>query len=147
MFPEAFMQSTRSFLSRFRPNCQISVSRALWVDKSRQVTKVCVSAAARTNVISAAHPVDHIVDHIVQSRVSCRNLSSNMNGSEPWGEEAPAAVADALPHYAQVLHKTYLLKFICPFLCEGPIVKGFGRGSTELGFPTAYFPDEVMLIK
>ena len=110
MFPEAFMRSTRSFLSRFRPNCQSSVSRALWLDKSRPVTKVCVSAAARAYVISAAQST-------TLCRVSCRNLSSNMTGSEPWGEEAPAAVADALPHYAQVLHKTYLLKFICPFLC------------------------------
>merc|ERR1712025_1377638 len=49
--------------------------------------------------------------------------SSNMT----WGEEAPAEVAAALPHYAQ-----------------GPIVKGFGRGSTELGFPTANFSEEVI---
>merc|ERR1712117_1012472 len=55
--------------------------------------------------------------------VSCRKRSSNMG----WGEEAPAEVAAALPHYAQ-----------------GPIVKGFGRGSTELGFPTANFSEEVI---
>jgi len=55
--------------------------------------------------------------------VSCRRRSSNMT----WGEEAPAEVAAALPHYAQ-----------------GPIVKGFGRGSTELGFPTANFSEEVI---
>merc|ERR1712062_650265 len=54
-----------------------------------------------------------------------RGKSSKMG--ETWGEEAPAAVAAALPHYAQ-----------------GPIVKGFGRGSTELGFPTANFADEVI---
>merc|ERR1711936_1256338 len=54
-----------------------------------------------------------------------RGSSSKMG--ETWGEEAPAAVAAALPHYAQ-----------------GPIVKGFGRGSTELGFPTANFADEVI---
>jgi len=41
--------------------------------------------------------------------------------------ETPSAVAAALPHFA-----------------EGPIVKGFGRGSTELGFPTANFSDEVI---
>ena len=96
----------KKFLSRFRPNCQSSVSRALWLDKSRPVTKVCVSAAARTYVISAAQSTT--------LRVSCRNLSSNMNGSEPWGEEAPAAVADALPHYAQVLSKDLFVKIYMP---------------------------------
>merc|ERR1712233_289944 len=53
----------------------------------------------------------------------CRHRSSNMT----WGTETPAEVAAALPHYAQ-----------------GPIVKGFGRGSTELGFPTANFSEEVI---
>ena len=63
---------------------------------------------------------------------------------EAWGEEAPAAVAAALPHYAQV--KTILLGtegYKLNYLSKGPIVKGFGRGSTELGFPTANFADEV----
>eukprot|EP00092_Neocalanus_flemingeri_P039875 GFUD01043430.1.p1 GENE.GFUD01043430.1~~GFUD01043430.1.p1 ORF type:complete len:137 (+),score=46.40 GFUD01043430.1:60-470(+) len=30
-----------------------------------------------------------------------------------------------------------------PHYAKGPIVKGFGRGSTELGFPTANFSEEV----
>ena len=37
------------------------------------------------------------------------------------------AITAKLPHYA-----------------KGPIVKGFGRGSTELGFPTANFSEEVI---
>ena len=37
------------------------------------------------------------------------------------------AILAKLPHYA-----------------KGPIVKGFGRGSTELGFPTANFSDDVI---
>ena len=47
---------------------------------------------------------------------------------ETWGEEAPAAVAAALPHYAQV--KNMLLgpeSFKLYYLSKGPIVKGFGR--------------------
>ena len=31
-----------------------------------------------------------------------------------------------------------------PHYAKGPIVKGFGRGSTELGFPTANFSEEVI---
>jgi len=87
---------------------------------SRPVTKV--SAALHTYAKPAAQLTTH-----VQAKtgliISCRKRSANMT----WGEEAPAAVAAALPHYAQ-----------------GPIVKGFGRGSTELGFPTANFSDEVI---
>lgn len=30
-----------------------------------------------------------------------------------------------------------------PFFVKGKIVKGFGRGSKDLGFPTANFPDDV----
>ena len=31
-----------------------------------------------------------------------------------------------------------------PHFAKGPIVKGFGRGSSELGFPTANFSEEVI---
>jgi riboflavin kinase len=31
-----------------------------------------------------------------------------------------------------------------PHYAKGPIVKGFGRGSTELGFPTANFSEDVI---
>lgn len=31
-----------------------------------------------------------------------------------------------------------------PHYCKGEIVKGFGRGSKELGIPTANFPDDVV---
>ena len=31
-----------------------------------------------------------------------------------------------------------------PHYAKGPIVKGFGRGSSELGFPTANFSEEVI---
>ena len=61
---------------------------------------------------------------------------------ETWGEEAPAAVAAALPHYAQVKKHSLRPRMLLPVF-KGPIVKGFGRGSTELGFPTANFADEV----
>lgn len=33
---------------------------------------------------------------------------------------------------------------VLPHYTEGPIVKGFGRGATELGFPTANYPEEVI---
>merc|ERR1712107_180317 len=61
------------------------------------------------------------------SRLRSITRGSSSKMGETWGEEAPAAVAAALPHYAQ-----------------GPIVKVFGRGSIELGFPTANFADEVI---
>lgn len=35
------------------------------------------------------------------------------------------------------------IEAVLPHYTEGPIVKGFGRGSTELGFPTANFSEEV----
>ncbi|KAI1904924.1 hypothetical protein AGOR_G00010690 [Albula goreensis] len=31
-----------------------------------------------------------------------------------------------------------------PFFCRGKVVRGFGRGSKELGIPTANFPDSVV---
>ena len=31
-----------------------------------------------------------------------------------------------------------------PHYAKGPIVKGFGRGSSELGFPTANFSEDVI---
>jgi len=43
------------------------------------------------------------------------------------GDEIAEGIRQQLPHYA-----------------EGTIVKGFGRGSTELGFPTANFPEDVI---
>jgi len=98
----------------------------VWFDTSRPVTKVSAAALVHTYVIPAARLTTH-VPQLGEAKtgliVSCRKRSSNMS----WGEEAPAEVAAALPHYAQ-----------------GPIVKGFGRGSTELGFPTANFSEEVI---
>ncbi|KAF7200378.1 riboflavin kinase [Nothobranchius furzeri] len=31
-----------------------------------------------------------------------------------------------------------------PYFCRGQVVRGFGRGSKELGIPTANFPDSVV---
>uniref|UniRef100_A0A4W6GCN3 Riboflavin kinase n=1 Tax=Lates calcarifer TaxID=8187 RepID=A0A4W6GCN3_LATCA len=31
-----------------------------------------------------------------------------------------------------------------PFFCRGEVIRGFGRGSKELGIPTANFPDTVV---
>lgn len=31
-----------------------------------------------------------------------------------------------------------------PYFCRGEVIKGFGRGSKELGIPTANFPDSVV---
>ncbi|XP_078531916.1 riboflavin kinase [Lissotriton helveticus] len=31
-----------------------------------------------------------------------------------------------------------------PYFCKGEVVKGFGRGSKELGIPTANFPEDVV---
>lgn len=31
-----------------------------------------------------------------------------------------------------------------PYFCRGDVVRGFGRGSKELGIPTANFPDSVV---
>ena len=35
-------------------------------------------------------------------------------------------------------------KLVGPFYLEGAVTKGFGRGSKELGIPTANFSDEVV---
>jgi len=119
------MLSTRGYLCRHSP-----VSKLLWFDTSRPVTKVYASAACWLHVSPAAPlPISPSLRLKANTgyrlRSTARGSSSKMG--ETWGEEAPAAVAAALPHYAQ-----------------GPIVKGFGRGSTELGFPTANFADEVI---
>ena len=100
MFPETFMLSTRSLL---RSGCRSSVSRAgelVWFDPSRPVTKVS-AAQVHTNVIRAACLTTHVQLREGKTGliVSCRRRSSNMT----WGEEAPAEVAAALPHYAQVI--------------------------------------------
>jgi len=39
---------------------------------------------------------------------------------------------------------TKAIEAALPHFAKGPIVKGFGRGSTELGFPTANFSEEVI---
>ena len=82
--------------------------------------------------------------------------------------ETPPAVAAALPHFAEVRCREDVgveVQVRCRVdvgvkvqvrcrpaprnnaptdpAVQGPIVKGFGRGSTELGFPTANFSDEV----
>lgn len=31
-----------------------------------------------------------------------------------------------------------------PFFCRGQVVRGFGRGSKQLGIPTANFPEQVV---
>jgi len=36
------------------------------------------------------------------------------------------------------------IQSVLPHFASGPIVKGFGRGSRELGFPTANFSEEVI---
>lgn len=33
---------------------------------------------------------------------------------------------------------------VLPYFCRGEIIKGFGRGSKELGIPTANFPESVV---
>jgi len=119
------MLSTKGYLCRHRP-----VSKLLWFDTSRPVTKVYASAACWLHVSPAAPlPISPSVrvEANTGSRLRSITRGSSSKMGETWGEEAPAAVAAALPHYAQ-----------------GPIMKGFGRGSTELGFPTANFADEVI---
>ena len=37
-----------------------------------------------------------------------------------------------------------LIRQNLPHYAEGPIIKGFGRGSSELGFPTANFDENVI---
>jgi len=119
------MLSTRGYLCRHSP-----VSKLLWFDTSRPVTKVYASAACWLHVSPAAPlPISPSLRLVANTGSRLRSITrgSSSKMGETWGEEAPAAVAAALPHYAQ-----------------GPIVKGFGRGSTELGFPTANFADEVI---
>jgi len=119
------MLSTRGYLCRQSP-----VPKLLWFDTSRPVTKVYASAACRLHVSPAAPlPISPSLRLVANTGSRLRSITrgSSSKMGETWGEEAPAAVAAALPHYAQ-----------------GPIVKGFGRGSTELGFPTANFADEVI---
>ena len=107
MFPDAFMLSTRSNL--LRPACPSSVLRVVgelvWFDTSRPVTKVSAAALVHTYVIPSARLTTH-VPQLGEAKtgliVSCRKRSSNMS----WGEEAPAEVAAALPHYAQVVDFT-----------------------------------------
>ncbi|KAK9891090.1 hypothetical protein WA026_013411 [Henosepilachna vigintioctopunctata] len=36
------------------------------------------------------------------------------------------------------------MKSYLPFFCSGTVIKGFGRGSKELGIPTANFPEQVV---
>jgi len=36
------------------------------------------------------------------------------------------------------------IKACLPFYLKGPVVKGFGRGSKDLGIPTANFPESVV---
>jgi len=54
-------------------------------------------------------------------------LDSLLQEKKRMGGTDTAAIMSKLPHYA-----------------EGTIVKGFGRGSSELGFPTANFTEDVI---
>ncbi|XP_077993572.1 riboflavin kinase-like [Glandiceps talaboti] len=36
------------------------------------------------------------------------------------------------------------MKMPLPYFCRGEVIKGFGRGSKELGIPTANFPENVV---
>lgn len=36
------------------------------------------------------------------------------------------------------------VKAFLPYFCRGTVIKGFGRGSKELGIPTANFPESVV---
>ncbi|XP_070536045.1 riboflavin kinase-like [Ptychodera flava] len=36
------------------------------------------------------------------------------------------------------------MKMPLPYFCRGEVVKGFGRGSKELGIPTANYPEDVV---
>lgn len=38
-----------------------------------------------------------------------------------------------------------LARAALPFFARGEVVHGFGRGSKELGIPTANFPDDVVV--
>ena len=100
MFPEAFMLSTRGYLCRQSP-----VPKLLWFDTSRPVTKVYASAACWLHVSPAAplliSPSLGLVAN-TGSRLRSITRGSSSKMGETWGEEAPAAVAAALPHYAQV---------------------------------------------
>ena len=105
MFPEAFMLSTRGYLCRQSP-----VSKLLWFDTSRPVTKVYASAACWLHVSPAAPlPISPSLRLVANTGFRLRSITRGKSSKmgETWGEEAPAAVAAALPHYAQV--KTILL--------------------------------------
>ena len=108
------MLSTRSLL---RLGCRSSISTAgelVWFDLSRPVTKVS-AAQVHSNVIPAACLTTQLRESKTGLVVSCRHRSSNMT----WGEEVPAEVAAALPHYAQVTTSQLQALFVVKTLLLG----------------------------
>ncbi|XP_068127518.1 riboflavin kinase [Hyperolius riggenbachi] len=54
-----------------------------------------------------------------------------------------AAVDPALPASKKRVVRGCIMSAL-PYYCRGEVVRGFGRGSKELGIPTANFPEDVV---
>ncbi|KAM4709447.1 riboflavin kinase [Discoglossus pictus] len=68
-------------------------------------------------------------------------LSAGPKLRKPLALEKPLAAA-AEPALPAVKRKAVMKNL--PYYCKGEVVKGFGRGSKELGIPTANFPEHVV---
>lgn len=76
---------------------------------------------------------------------------SRSAGPTPAGSPAgpgPSAALTAAPSQArseeQPASSEVSVMRSLPFFCRGQVVRGFGRGSKQLGIPTANFPEQVV---
>ncbi|MEE6459420.1 hypothetical protein FKM82_000627 [Ascaphus truei] len=77
------------------------------------------------------------------ARATAATLRSPAPMSSARAGDLPRALSVEPPMSVIKMLAPCAMKYL-PYFCKGEVVKGFGRGSKELGIPTANFPEHVV---